>query len=115
MPYSKIEIPENATTISDIENDDYHHSHGTSRYIRSYHRGNEYPDVNHRYPPLHHSHTPPVEKQMECIITCASIYNHISSCPVCRQMYKQDNTVYLLVIAVLVIFCILLFKKAFIN
>lgn len=111
MPYSKIEIPENATTISDIENDDYQTHGGTSRYIRSYHRGDDYPNMEryHHHPQPHH------QQPTECIITCTSIYNHISSCPVCMQMYKQDNTFYLLVIAVLAIICILLFKKAFMN
>jgi hypothetical protein len=42
---------------------------------------------------------------------CVGLANHAEKCPICSKLYKMDNRVYLIVIAVLVIIILLLFKK----
>ena len=52
-----------------------------------------------------------VPAQLPITFSCQDIYHHINSCPLCKQFYKQDNTIYLVIIAILVVFCALLLKK----
>jgi hypothetical protein len=42
---------------------------------------------------------------------CRTVYDHISSCPICKKFYVNDNTVYLIIIAILVVVCALLLKR----
>jgi hypothetical protein len=49
--------------------------------------------------------------QQQCVISCYDVYEHIENCPICRKFYKQDNTVYLVIIAILALMCALLLKK----
>ena len=44
-------------------------------------------------------------------MSCQDIFYHIESCPLCTKFYKHDNTVYLVIIAILVLVCALLMKK----
>ena len=44
-------------------------------------------------------------------VTCQDVFFHIENCPVCSKMYKHDNTVYLVIIAILALFSALLLKK----
>jgi hypothetical protein len=46
-----------------------------------------------------------------CQPNCQEIYFHIESCPLCKKFYKQDNTIYLIVIAILLLICALMMKK----
>lgn len=50
-------------------------------------------------------------EQKDVHISCQDIFLHTSDCPICRRFYKQDNTVYLIIIGVLILTCALLFKK----
>jgi len=43
--------------------------------------------------------------------SCQDIYYHIENCPMCKKFYKCDNTIYFIVILVLIIACTLLLKK----
>lgn len=43
--------------------------------------------------------------------SCIDVANHIELCPICSRYYKQDNSLYIIVIVVLSILCILLAKK----
>ena len=43
-------------------------------------------------------------------ISCLEIANHIATCPICSQVYRNDRTVYLVVIVILVIICLYLAK-----
>lgn len=43
--------------------------------------------------------------------TCVDIANHITDCPVCSQLYSQDNTLLYVIIGVLVLIIILMFVK----
>jgi len=55
---------------------------------------------------------PPVYHQQEPRhITCYEVYEHIENCPICKKFYKQDNTIYLVIIAILALVCALLLKK----
>lgn len=42
---------------------------------------------------------------------CIQVLNHSKSCPICVKLYKSDNTVYLIIIAILSVISILLMKK----
>lgn len=44
-------------------------------------------------------------------LDCRNIYDHISKCPICAKLYKQDNTMYIIFIAILIIACALLLKR----
>jgi len=43
--------------------------------------------------------------------SCHDMYNHVKECHICQKFYKTDNTIYLIIIAILVIACALLAKK----
>jgi hypothetical protein len=43
--------------------------------------------------------------------SCIQVNDHIKSCPICCKFYKNDNTVYIIIIIVLSIMCILLLKR----
>jgi hypothetical protein len=43
--------------------------------------------------------------------SCQDIYYHIEDCPMCKKFYRSDNTLYLIIIAILIITCALLLKK----
>lgn len=42
---------------------------------------------------------------------CVDVLHHCKGCPVCSRFYNNDNTLYLVIIAILAIFCIILLKK----
>lgn len=42
---------------------------------------------------------------------CVDVLNHAKNCPICMKFYNNDNTVYLIIIAILAVVCILLLKK----
>ena len=46
---------------------------------------------------------------------CCDIYHDIQSCPVCQNMYKQKDGVYLAVIVILSVIIIFLLKKMFLK
>lgn len=43
--------------------------------------------------------------------TCIQVAEHIRDCPICCKFYKNDNTVYIIVIIILSIMCLLLLKR----
>ena len=43
--------------------------------------------------------------------SCLEVSEHISSCPICSKLYKNDNTLYIITIVILAVLCILLLKK----
>jgi hypothetical protein len=43
--------------------------------------------------------------------SCQDIYYHIDDCPMCKKFYKNDNSIYLIVIVILILVCGLLLKK----
>lgn len=42
---------------------------------------------------------------------CVDVLHHCRGCPVCSKFYNNDNTLYLVIIAILAIFCIILLKR----
>lgn len=42
---------------------------------------------------------------------CLSASNHITNCPVCSKLYKNDMTIYVISIAILIVICLLLLKR----
>ena len=43
--------------------------------------------------------------------TCVDVANHIEHCPVCSQIYKKDETVYYVIMAIQFIIIVILLKK----
>lgn len=43
--------------------------------------------------------------------SCLDVADHISTCPICSKLYKDDKVVYLIAIVVLAIIVIILLKK----
>ena len=48
-------------------------------------------------------------------LNCRDVAHHTSNCPVCSKLYKNDKTIYWVIIIILVIICILLFNKVLDN
>lgn len=44
---------------------------------------------------------------------CKKISHHISDCDICTQIYNNDKTVYIVIIAILLVIIAVLCKKAF--
>ena len=44
-------------------------------------------------------------------IHCIDICNHIKNCPICSKFYRNDKTALYVIVFILIIICILLFKK----
>ena len=44
-------------------------------------------------------------------LNCRDVCNHIKNCEVCKQLYKSDKSLYILIIVILAVICLLLFKK----
>ncbi len=44
-------------------------------------------------------------------LNCRDVASHISNCHVCSRLYNNDKTYYIIAICVLIIICILLFKR----
>ena len=42
---------------------------------------------------------------------CRDLYEHVKECDICKRFYRNDNTVYLIIIAILLVACALLAKK----
>ena len=62
--------------------------------------------------PMTYQQPQPIQSRyMEREITCIEIANHIKDCPICSKFYNNDQSVYIASIALLVIVCILLFKR----
>jgi hypothetical protein len=43
--------------------------------------------------------------------SCLEIADHISMCPICSRFYRNDSTIFVIAIVILVIICILLLKR----
>lgn len=42
---------------------------------------------------------------------CLNVAEHVVNCPICSQFYKNDKTIYIIIISTLIIICLLLLKK----
>jgi hypothetical protein len=43
--------------------------------------------------------------------TCLEVADHVISCPICSKFYKNDNSIYIIAVAILSIICVLLLKR----
>jgi len=50
----------------------------------------------------------PRQQHSPSYMNCRDIATHIKECPVCCQLYKQDKTIYILLICMLFIVCVIL-------
>ena len=48
-------------------------------------------------------------------ISCMTVANHIKDCPICSKFYNNDNSMYIVCIALLIIVCIILLKRIIEN
>ena len=47
--------------------------------------------------------------------SCLDVAGHIDNCPICAKFYKNDKSIYIVAIVLLVIICIILLKKVIDN
>lgn len=52
-----------------------------------------------------------MQQMMQRPISCIEISEHISQCPICSKFYSPDNTIYIVLIVILVVLCLMLLKK----
>jgi hypothetical protein len=43
--------------------------------------------------------------------SCIQVADHIHNCPICSKFYKNDRTIYIIAIVILMFICVLLLKK----
>ena len=69
-------------------------------------------DLSRQYKPVQHpmSYMEPYELG-QSHYNCRDLYEHVKECDICKRFYRSDNTVYLVIIAILLIACALLAKK----
>ena len=74
---------------------------------------------------MHAQEAPPVQQYMEEVhaepaevilptsarLHCIDVHAHIESCPICKKFYKNDNSIYIATIIILLLICIILLKK----
>lgn len=140
MPYQKVTFLEDLPDVNEFEpsHEPSRSSHSSrpsvnlsNRFIRN-HASPMYPEsgmvnipssnmildpAEEYQEPQKITHQPTKHEMLEpytqppCQPNCQEIYFHIDSCPLCKKFYKQDNTIYLIVIAVLLLICALMMKK----
>jgi hypothetical protein len=44
-------------------------------------------------------------------VSCLAVSEHAHNCPVCCRLYNTDKSLYMIIIAILVIICIILLKR----
>jgi len=99
-------IPYNTTPIDSLpsyNNDviDMHHemSYNPSPYIMTG-NNNVIFDEKNRYVP-----------RVNFNISCIDVATHVKYCMVCSKLYKQDHTIYIIVIIFLLLICLILLKN----
>lgn len=117
MPYERFNKPLNTTAIEELGDTP---RPSTDKFIRNdtrhlpYESGMSTENYTMYEPPQPPSFSN--LSQVQNYTTCPDVYLHIMNCPVCKQIYGRDNkmsTVYICIIIILMIFCVLLFRKAF--
>lgn len=85
--------------------------------------GMEHYTPQHQQPPQQMSYQPPPPQQgmmdMDIIEppssmnrpVCLDICDHIRTCPLCSRFYKPNTTIYIVIIAILIVICLMLMKK----
>lgn len=128
MPYQKVTFLEDLPDIDTMEQE----TPNTAKFIRNTDNNmppesgmslyaqppaSKYIQPMHMDPYLGRNYRPEVPEYVEnytpqhCC-TCQDLYNHYNECFICQKFYKTDCTVYLVIIAILMLACALLAKKA---
>ena len=69
-----------------------------------------------QHPPQQHpprQYPPPLDGFVEHYnsVNCVGVADHIENCPLCSKFYKKNNSVFFIIIGILLVLCILLIKK----
>jgi hypothetical protein len=70
---------------------------------------NQYASINNNVIPQ--SQQPQPGNNYYRDLNCVEVSDHIQNCPVCSKFYKQDTSIYMIMIILLSIICILLLKR----
>ena len=126
MPYQKVTLIEDLPELEQVEKNENHiQDNRVRRFLRSGTNINNLPQQSGMYneppqmyeppqiqpPPVHYRDEKIVETYTPPKIYCQDVYEHINECKICQKFYKTDNTVYLIIIAILTLVCALLLKK----
>ena len=120
MPYQKFTMIEDLPQLDQVseKQDTDPNAERVQRFLRNKHPIGNIPEesgmAEPRYQPTYKENIlmePMQQHPQICSISCKDVYEHIETCPICKRFYKNDNTVYLIVIGILIILCILLIKK----
>lgn len=87
---------------------------GMQMYSQAYDAENEYGIPTTMDQTMGPHYRPKIMEPYTCsetTITCQDVYGHVKECHICQRFYKTDNTIYFIIIAILVIACALLSKK----
>jgi hypothetical protein len=103
-----------------------HENSGMVAPQQQYHNQQHMMQENHHVNPIHLNHRYQIpssddgnlqhymqrdQQPLKLQLSCVDIAEHVQNCPVCGKLYKNDNTMYMGIIAILVILCILLIKR----
>lgn len=85
------------------------------KYIRGNHRMSPESGMLNMEQPMNYgvpvNQEPPPPEPHVPFINCIDIAKHVQDCPICSKFYRNDNSVYIIVIVVLAIVCLLLLKR----
>ena len=130
MPYQKVTLLEDLPDLNDMNSDSQYDmqasiledprmpSNIATRHLRKGHvphsqSGMDQPDnyMTERVNRNINIENASIIEQQPRQLSCQDVYYHIEDCPMCKKFHRNDNTVYLIIIAALIILCTLLFKK----
>lgn len=100
-PHVISEYPYGLQNNNVFENENENESENENENENFYENNYNYRNQNNNY----------VIKKQPHEFSCLEVASHIDNCPICTRFYKNDNTGYIIVITILVIFCFLLLKK----
>ena len=99
-----IDVGVNSPNGGNYQGQFWNHSYPPFNYPDEYNMYNKdtnhYSNLNNYYENFEHKQT-----------SCVSVSDHVSNCKVCSRLYKNDKTLYIAIIVILVVICILLLKK----
>lgn len=126
MPYQKVTLIEDLPELEQVEKTENNiQDDRVRRFLRPGSNIKKLPPQSGMYidspememqmqiqpPPVYHRDEKIVETYTPPKICCQDVYDHINDCQICKKFYKTDNTVYLIIIAILTLVCALLLKK----
>jgi hypothetical protein len=132
MPYQKVTFLEDLDKYPDIDTMGQQQPN-TDKFLKKNHKAplESGMSIYDQPPPSHTKKYDPMYNQMDYKLdpnyrrvqedyyeptlaancNCQDLYNHYSECHICQKFYKSETTIYLVIIAILMITCALLAKK----